>query len=143
MENKKISDLLLLIEKGPHMFYEHISVEGLESKIELQWINNIWQYRKIPYKGEWVRIGRPNNILGLDLTELHSKMIMFLLSEHYCYHEKLLENDFRKKQIERVVGKQVCIQSIAQFEQFKIALKSAICEIIQKEKKIVPIKKQL
>lgn len=119
----KTKDLIRLIENGPYMFYDHFEIKTQTSKIEIQWINFGWRFCLVPYSNQWTSVQSPTDILGLNLNELERKISNFLLSEYYCYHNHLVENEFRKRKIEQVLGTSLCFQSLQDMERFKDELK--------------------
>jgi hypothetical protein len=122
----KIKDLIRLLEVGPDMFYEHFQIKTQSTRIELQWINSNWRFCLIPYTNQWTIVKSPTDILGLDLNEFKEKATQFLLAEYYCYHNKIIENEFRKRKIEQVLGLDLCYESLRQMEKFKEELRKLL-----------------
>lgn len=125
--NSNLYTIIKLIESSGQPFYEHIQNKDQSFKLEVYWINNQWQIRTTPYQGEWFFPKELQDYDNFDLESLEFHLSNQLLLEYsYCVINKIPNVELRLKQIQKIMGKDRCYQSIIDLENFKKAMLGAL-----------------
>jgi hypothetical protein len=107
------------------MFYEHVETMETNVKFELQWIDQSWRFRFIPYQGEWIQVDSPMSVPGISVADLEYFLTHHLLT-HYAYYKTTGEMTLNMKRIERLFGTIVCQKAVDDLVSFSETLASAI-----------------
>lgn len=117
--------LLNLMETSPEHFYEHC-VAG-EEKVEIMYSNHIWKYKKLTSL-EWIIVSSPYLISNLNIEQLDFMFTHYLLTQ-YCAYKMFSKEEFRKKQIEFLLGSDRCQLAEEEWEQFALSLGGIIKDL--------------
>jgi hypothetical protein len=115
-----LKKLEVLIEHSEQDFYGHFNFP-FNRKGEIQRENNQWRYRPVAYAGEWVYSELDS--IPVDRIELETALMDFLLVE-YSFLAMYEPNQFRQKQLEKVLGNELCLESVKGAQEFIQNLKN-------------------
>jgi hypothetical protein len=124
----KIKELISLIESSNDNFYTHIENKHFKTKMEVFFIENVWQYRIKAYEGTWI-LDSVDSILELVNIAIFEQMLADKILTEFVYLERFNENDIRKNIIMKQLGRTKCELALKQMEEFEQALVSAIKNI--------------
>lgn len=117
--------LLSLIEKSPEHFYEHCQSGSI--RVEVMHQNDQWTYKDLT-SSEWIIVSSPYEIPSVNIEQLDIMFSHYLLTQ-YCAYKMFNKEEFRKKQIETLLGYDRCRIAEEEWENFASSLKTIIQDL--------------